>query len=107
MRFPPIKADGRGFYHCISRVVEGRFIFESSSAEGRFEAEKFLWLLRRLEAFSGIRVLTYALMANHFHLLCQVPQAQALSQDEIIERIEAGYGLAKRWQKAVQNCTAA
>jgi len=27
MRFPRVKADGQGYYHCISRVVEGRFIF--------------------------------------------------------------------------------
>jgi hypothetical protein len=27
MRFPRVKADGQGFYHCVSRVVEGRFIF--------------------------------------------------------------------------------
>jgi putative transposase len=95
MRFPRVKAEGRSFYHCISRVVEGRFIFESSSAGGCSEAERFLWLLRRLEAFSGIRVLTYALMANHFHLLCEVPQAQALSQDQVLERIKAGYGSAR------------
>lgn len=95
MRFPRVKVEGEGFYHCVSRVVEGRFIFESSSALGCLEAEKFLWLLRRLEAFSGIRVLTYALMANHFHLLCEVPQAQALSQDQLLERIQAGYGPAR------------
>jgi len=27
-------------------------------------------LMQRLEAFSGVRVLTYALMSNHFHLTC-------------------------------------
>jgi REP element-mobilizing transposase RayT len=32
--------------------------------------------MRRLEAFSGVPVLTYGLMANHFHLLCEVPQTQ-------------------------------
>jgi hypothetical protein len=26
MRFPRVKANGHGFYHCVSRVVEGRFI---------------------------------------------------------------------------------
>jgi hypothetical protein len=26
MRFPRVKADGQAFYHCFSRVVEGRFI---------------------------------------------------------------------------------
>ena len=91
MRFPRVKAEGQSFYHCISRVVEGRFIFHSS-AGSCFEAEKFLSLMRRLEAFSGVRVLTYALMANHFHLLCEVPEPKPLSESDVLERIEAGYG---------------
>jgi putative transposase len=48
--------------------------------------------MRLLEAFCGVRVLTYALMGNHFHLLCEVPAPKALSQSEVLERIEAGYG---------------
>jgi len=86
MRFPRVKGEGRSFYHCISRVVEGRFIFGAS------EAEQFLSLMRPLEAFSGVRVLTYVLMANHFHLLCEVPEPRPLSQSEVLARIEAGYG---------------
>ena len=86
MRFPRVKGEGRSFYHCISRVVEGRFIF------GPSEAEQFLSLMRPLEAFSGVRVLTYVLMANHFHLLCEVPEPKPLSQSEVLARIEAGYG---------------
>src|SRR5215813_1029830 len=73
MRFPRVKADGHGFYHCVSRVVEGRFIFQTSP-HGSAEAEHFIKLMRCLEAFSGIRLLTYVLMSNHFHLLCEVPQ---------------------------------
>jgi putative transposase len=91
MRFPRVKAEGQGFYHCISRTVEGRFIFHSTDRPC-LEAEMFLSLMRRLEAFSGIRVLTYSLMANHFHLLCEVPQPRVLSQSEVLERIEACYG---------------
>src|ERR1700693_3503425 len=91
MRFPRVKAEGQSYYHCISRIVEGRFIF-GSSAGSCFEAEKFLAPMRSLEAFSGVRVLTYALMANHFHLLCEVPEPRLLSQNEVLERIEAGYG---------------
>jgi putative transposase len=52
--------------------------------------------MRRLEAFSGIRVLTYVLMSNHFHLLCEVPEPKALSEAELLQRIEAGYGPARR-----------
>jgi putative transposase len=95
MRFPRIKAEGQGFYHCVSRVVDRRFIFQTSG-HGSAEAERFVLLMRRLEAFSGVRVLTYALMSNHFHLLCQVPEPKALSELELLERIEAGYGPAHR-----------
>jgi hypothetical protein len=61
MRFPRVKADGQGFYHCVSRVVERRFIFQTSG-HGSVEAERFIKLMRRLEAFSGIRVLTHNLV---------------------------------------------
>ena len=95
MRFPRVKAEGQSFYHCVSRVVDLRFIFQTSG-HGSAEAERFARLMRRLEAFSGVRVLTYALMFNHFHLLCQVPEPKALSELELLERIEAGYGPARR-----------
>ena len=85
MRLPRVKGEGQSFYHCLSRVVEGRFIFGAS------EAEQFLSLMRPLEAFSGVRVLTYVLMANHFHLLCEVPAPKPLSQSEVLARIEAGF----------------
>ena len=62
MRFPRVKAEGQSFYHCVSRVVEGRFIFQTTG-HGSVEAERFVQLMRRLEAFSGVTVLTYALMA--------------------------------------------
>ena len=81
----------RAVYHCISRVVDGRLIFGSSGARA-LEAERFIALMRRLEAFSGVRVLTYTLMANHFHLLCEVPEPRVLSQSEVLERIQACYG---------------
>jgi len=91
MRFPRIKPDIHSFYHCISRVVEGRFIF--AICEGRScEAEKFIALMRRLEAFCGVHVREYVIMANHFHLLCEVPEPRLLSQSEVLERIQAGYG---------------
>ena len=35
-------------------------------------------------------------MSNHFHLLCEVPQAQELSEAELLGRIQAGYGPARR-----------
>ena len=95
MRFPRVKAEGQSFYHCISRVVEGRFIFQTTGP-GSVEAERFVQLMRRLEAFTGVRILDYVLMANHFHLLCEVPEPKILSEAELLQRIEAGYGPARR-----------
>jgi putative transposase len=91
MRFPRVKALGQGFHHCISGFVDGLFIFGSSDAQC-LEAEEFLSLMRRREAFSGIQVLDYVLMNNHFHLVCKVPEPKALTQSEMLARIEAGDG---------------
>src|SRR5580704_9939475 len=91
MRFPRVKGQGRSFYHCISRLVHGLFIFGTSGGRCA-EAEEFLSLMRRWAAFGGIGILKYVLMANHFHILCEVPERKPLTQNELLERIEAGYG---------------
>ena len=91
MRFPRVKGQGRSFYHCISRFVHGLFIFGTSG--GRCpEAEEFLSLMHRWAAFGGIRIRKFVLMANHFHLLCEVPEPRSLTQKELLKRIEIGYG---------------
>jgi hypothetical protein len=73
MRFPRVKAQGRSFYHCISRFVHGLYIFGTSGGRCA-EAEDFLSLMRRWAALTGVRIRKYVLMANHFHLLCEVPE---------------------------------
>ena len=87
MRFPRVKSDGQGFYHCVSRVVEGRFIFQVSG-HGSVEAERFIKLMRRLEAFSGVRVLTYVLMSNHEQRILRIKSREEgqVEKVEIIRR---------------------
>lgn len=46
-----------------------------------FEAqdkEVFRKIMRNLEAFMGVRVVTYCLMTNHFHLLVEVPDKEEM-----------------------------
>jgi putative transposase len=79
----------------MSRSVRGLVLFprgQGSSVEG----EKFLSLMRKLERFTGVRVLTYALMATHYHIECEVPPAVKLGDEELLGRIEALYGRAER-----------
>lgn len=76
------------FYHCISRVVDRRFVL------GAVEKEKFRALMRVYERFSGCRVAAYCLMDNHFHLLLEVPPMpeQGISDELLLRRLSAIYG---------------
>ncbi|RPJ34840.1 MAG: chemotaxis protein CheW [Verrucomicrobiaceae bacterium] len=77
-------------YHCISRVVDRRFVF------GERECEAFRMYLRMYENFSGCRVLSYCMMSNHFHLLLEVPPMaeEGLSDGELLKRLSGLYSEA-------------
>ena len=56
----------------MSRVVDRQHLFHEA------EKEHFVALMRKLEAFHGIRVVTYVVMCNHFHLLIEQPDQEAI-----------------------------
>ena len=72
-------------YHCISRVVDRRFVL------GDDEREQFRKFMRMQENFSGCRVLAYCLMSNHFHLLLEVPPMPegGISDELLLKRLGA------------------
>ena len=74
-------------YHCISRVVDRNFVFQEH------ERDVFRKIMRQVEGFSGVRVLTWTILSNHFHVLLEVPPvpAVALSDDEILQRCRCLY----------------
>ena len=83
----PFSDDGSGHYHCLSRVVDRNFVFHAR------EREVFGKIMRQVEAFSGVRVVTWTILSNHFHVLLDVPRVPevALADEEIIERCRALY----------------
>jgi REP element-mobilizing transposase RayT len=90
----PWKDDGRGreaLYHCVSRVVDRRRVF------GRAEKEQFVKFLRLYEGFCGVRVRSYCVMSNHFHVLVEVPPrpAEVLGDAEFLERLGMIYSELK------------
>jgi putative transposase len=72
-------------YHCISRVVDRRFVFEE------LEREHFRMFMRMQENFSGCRVLSYCVMSNHFHILLEVPPMPVggISDEDLLKRLSA------------------
>ena len=72
MRTARLLGIGRSFYHVMSRVVDRRKVFQAK------DKEIFRKILRNQEAFTGVRIVTYCLMSNHFHLLLEVPDRETL-----------------------------
>jgi REP element-mobilizing transposase RayT len=92
-----IKISGRtAVYHCISRVVGGERLL------GDLEKEKLRQMLWQQAAFSGLEVITYSLMSNHFHLLLRVPPAAAGLDADLVERALEFYGPKSLYVRTLQ-----
>ena len=61
-------------YHVMSRTCGGEVFFDDVEKEA---LRRVIW---RMAEFSGIKVVTYCLMSNHFHLLAEVPHRQTWLQ---------------------------
>ncbi len=92
----PVGSNGLGFYHCLSRVVDQNFVFQAH------ERDVFSKILRQVEAFSGLRVVTWTMLSNHFHILVEVTPPRALGDEEILGCCQALYSqrgmAAVRWE---------
>ena len=75
-------------YHCVSRVVDRNFVL------GELEKETFVKLMRRYETYCGVRVLSFCIMTNHFHILLEVPKRPAP------ENLPTDHGLVERLRLA-------
>jgi REP element-mobilizing transposase RayT len=75
------------YYHCISRVVDRRFILDAP------QKEAFVRFMRGYETYCGVQIITFCVMSNHFHVLLRVPKrpsADLLPSDaELVERLRA------------------
>ena len=78
-------------YHCVSRIVWRELVL------GDLEKEHFVRLMRKWEAFCKVRVLTYCVMTNHFHILVDVPErpTEDPTDGELLDHLRLIYGRAK------------
>ena len=75
-------------YHLISRLYPPavRLLAKRGAMRGAHQAffldddekARAVELLRRVEEFSGVIVLAYAIMANHFHIFIYVPEPEEI-----------------------------
>lgn len=76
MRQTRIKIEGQSsVYHCTTRIVGGDFLLE-----GDREKEVLRKQIWKVSAFSGVEVLTYCIVSNHFHILVRTPRRDELDE---------------------------
>lgn len=86
MRKSRIKDQGECWYHIVSRTAFQEFKFEDRAKD------MFVVMLRRVAFFSGIDVLNYCVMTNHFHILVHVKKEEEITEEVLLARIAALYG---------------
>jgi len=97
MRQARIKKRCEAFYHVTSRCALQAYLFKTDAKN------MFIKMLRRAEVFSGVEIITYCVMDNHFHILVKVPERRDVSETELRGRISILYGdtkanqIFKRW----------
>ena len=67
--------EGTAYYHLVSRASNKQFLFRKSAAKDRL-AE----LARKAAEFSGVKLVAFAVMDNHYHILCKVARMNDISE---------------------------
>ena len=86
MRKARIVEEEAAYYHVISRVVGREFVFDPED-----ERERFRKMMRRVEGFSGCRILAWTVLSNHFHVLLHVPEDKEVADQEFRRRMRFLY----------------
>jgi REP element-mobilizing transposase RayT len=91
------ETDADGIYHCISRTVDGQQILNNDAKEMLRKN------LHQVAEFSGVQVITYAMMSNHFHVLVRVLKQEPVPDAELLRRYKVLYPKPTKWATAQIN----
>lgn len=76
------REDGTVYYHLTSRAANKQFLFKDVKAK-----DKLAELICKAAEFSGIELEAWAVMDNHFHIVCKVVRGEAIPEEEIVKRV--------------------
>jgi len=83
VRTPRIKLSSdeeEAVYHCISRTVNKEYLFGDTDKE---VMRRQLW---QVVDFCGVKLITYTLLSNHFHIHVRVPKRTPITDQELLRR---------------------
>jgi len=87
MAMPRVKIEGRSIYHTFQRCVDVGAWMDTD-----YKKEKFCQIMRAVEQYSGCRVLTYAILHNHYHILFEQTDYEYIDNQELMRRLRSLYG---------------
>ena len=82
MRKARIKESGESWYHVVSRTAFQLFKFDDD------DKDAFVAIMRKCAIFSGINVLNFCVMSNHFHILVKVPKPVEITEEIVLKNGE-------------------
>ena len=77
-------------HHLTSRIAHRVFFLKEE------ERNDFVSLMMRVSAFSGVELIGWCIMNNHFHIYVYLPEPPQMTDDEVLERFRALKGDAER-----------
>ena len=70
-------------YHIMSRTNTKAFLFEDGALK-----TSIVEILKRVAAFSGVKLLAYCIMDDHFHIVCNITKSETpIPEATVIERM--------------------
>ncbi len=97
VRRPRIKIcpeESEAAYHCITRTVNRERLIDDVAKE---VLRRQMW---QVADFCGVKIITYAILDNHFHVLLRVPQQQPIPDFELLRRYQVLYPKPTVYQMA-------
>ena len=79
-------------YHLVSRVAHRAYFLDGD------ERTRLVDFVRRVAEFSGVKLLAYCVMSNHFHVFVYIGRPEPLSDAEIVRRISAQMLKEREWK---------
>ena len=76
-------------HHLTSRIAHRVFFLKEE------ERNDFVSLMKRVSAFSGIELIGWCIMNNHFHIYAYLPEPPQMTDEEVLARFKALKGDAE------------
>jgi len=95
VRTPRIKVsaeEAEATYRCISRTVNLEWLFDDTAKE---ILRRHLW---QVADFCGVKIITYAFLSNHFHILVRIPKKAPIGDAELLRRYRVLHPHPTRYQ---------